>query len=65
MRFDFTKKEWEEIIDKSAFADDELKVLELYRRGWCYITIAEELYISETTVKRKMKRIKNRILRIL
>lgn len=62
MKLDFYKDEWDGIINNCDFTDIEIKIIELLRRGWCLIDIAEELYISLSTVKRRKKSIENKII---
>lgn len=62
MKIEFYPEEWKEFIDNCDFTDQELKVIELIRRGWFVPDIAAELYISDSTVKRLRKKIANKIL---
>ena len=64
-RFDFTRKEVEDIKSKVYFDEDEDKVLEMKLRNYSITRIALELKISETTVSRIIRRIKNKIKKVL
>lgn len=63
MKLDFTKFEWEEFIQNCEFTDDELEVIPLIRRGWALVDIAYELCISESTLKRRKRKIEYKIIR--
>lgn len=61
--FDFSKEEYDELVENCGFTDEELAVLTFKRRGWSHIAIAAELYTSESTIKRRCKSIKKKIYR--
>ena len=65
MKNTFLKCEWEEFIENCDFTDDELEILPLIRRGWSQIDIATELCISNSTLKRRIKSIKNKITKYI
>ncbi len=65
MRFDFTQAEYEWFVQRAGFTDDELSVLHLKRRGWYNLQVADELNISERTVKRRVCAIKAKIMKTL
>ncbi len=65
MRFDFTKTEFDYFIERCGFTDEELKVLELKRRGLTNITIAADMYVCERTVLRRVKSIKKKIIKVI
>jgi len=62
-RFDFTKKEYDCLIERCCFTDEELKVLDMRRRGKsiCYMSI--KLNLSERTIKRRIKSAYKKILK--
>lgn len=64
-KMDFSKKEYDHLVEVCGFTDDELEVLDLKRRGWYTADIAAELNISERTVKRRTQRIVNKIIRTI
>lgn len=64
-RFDFTRKEVEDIKSKIYFDEDEDKVFEMKLRNYSITRIALELKISEPTVSRIIRRIKNKIKKVL
>ena len=59
----FYADEWEDFEQNCGFTDDELEIVRLLRRGWYIVDIAAELNISERTVNRRKKNIKNKIMR--
>ena len=59
----FYADEWDDFEQNCGFTDDELEIVRLLRRGWYIVDIAAELNISERTVNRRKKSIKNKILR--
>ena len=63
MKLDFDKSEWQDFIDNCEFTDNELEVLPLIRRGWALVDIAYELCISESTLKRRKRKIEYKIVR--
>lgn len=68
MKFDFTKFELNYIIDNANFTDEQLKIFNLLtgKNGReTIIAISFKMNMSESTVKRRIKEIKNKILRLL
>lgn len=64
-RFDFTKKEVEDIKSKIYFDEEEEKVFEMKLLNYSIARIAFELKASESTVSRIIRRVKNKIKRVL
>lgn len=62
MKIEFYPDEWDEFLKNCDFTDQEVEIIALIRRGWYIPDIAAELYISDTTVKRRRKSIANKIL---
>ena len=65
MTMHFFNDEWESFIEHCGFTDDELEIVHLLRKGWACVDIAAELYISESTVKRRRKIIGKKIIRYI
>ena len=61
-KLDFYPEEWESFINNCDFTDSEAEIIKLTRRGWAIADIAAELYLSESTVKRRRKSIDSKIL---
>lgn len=66
-KLDFTKFELEYILENANFSIDEEKIFKMitnkYRKT--IVNIAIELNLSESSVKRRIKNIKSKILRLL
>ena len=62
-QLNFYVDEWQEFLANIDFTDEERKVIELVRRGWCQEDIAAELYCSRRTVARRYSSITNKIVR--
>ena len=68
MKFDFTKFELNYIIDNANFTDEQLKIFNLLtgKNGReTIVAISFKMNMSESTVKRRIKEIKNKIKRLL
>ena len=63
--FDFNKKEYDYIIENCNFQNIELEIFNLKRKGYSVPQIAYETNISEATVNRKVKKIKNKIMKLI
>lgn len=64
-KFDFTRQEAETIKSKLYLTEDEEKVFEMKLLNYSITKIALELNVSERTVSRIIKRLKNKIMKIL
>jgi DNA-binding NarL/FixJ family response regulator len=63
--FDFTKEEYEELKDKLMLNDELSKILEMKIKGCSIIEISMKLNLSERAVNRRVKKLKEKILRVL
>ena len=63
--FDFTKEEYEQLIDKCMFNEEMSKILELRIKGYSRTQISMMLNISERTYDRRIRYIKNKIKKVL
>lgn len=68
MKFDFTKPELEYILNNANFTIEQEEIFKMltskYGRA-SIVNIAIKMNMSESTVKRRIKQIKNKILRLL
>ena len=68
INFDFTKKELEYILENANFTVEQEKIFKMltskYGRA-SIVNISIKMNMSESTVKRRIKQIKNKILRLL
>lgn len=63
MKFDFTYAEYQRFLERCPFTDEEIKILNLKRKGECNIFIADKLHMSLRTVERRINSIKKKIIR--
>lgn len=61
-KLDFYPEEWRTFIRECDFTELELNIIDLTRKGWYIADIAQELFVSERTVKRRRKSIADKIL---
>ena len=59
----FYADEWDDFEQNCGFTDDELEIVKLLRRGWYIADIAAELNVCDRTINRRIKKIKNKIMR--
>lgn len=68
MKFDFTKPELEYILNNANFTFEQEEIFKMltskYGRA-SIVNISIKMNMSESTVKRRIKQIKNKILRLL
>lgn len=68
MKFDFTKPELDYILENANFTIEEEQIFKMltskYGRA-SIVNISLTMNISESTVKRRIKQIKHKILRLL
>lgn len=67
-KLDFTKPELNYIIENANFTDEQLKIFNLLtgKNGReTIVAISFKMNMSESTVKRRIKEIKNKIKRLL
>lgn len=67
-KFDFTKPELEYIIENANFTEEQEQIFKLLtgRQGrQSIVNISIRMNMSETTVKGRIKQIKNKIIRLL
>lgn len=65
MKFDFTKKEYEFFLNNCFFTEDEEKILLLKLKGNTTLQISIKLNLSTSTVDRRIKSIKKKILKVI
>lgn len=62
-RFDFSYEEYQKFIVQCPFTDEELKILEMRRKGKSVIQVSMELSLSDRTVERRIKSIGKKIIK--
>lgn len=65
MKFDFTKEEYEALKDKLMLNEELSNILEMKIKGYSITKISLQLNMSESTVSRRIKQLKKKIMRIL
>lgn len=61
--FDFSYDEYQRLLLRCPFSEEEVKIIEAKRRGKTNIAICFELCISESTLTRKLNKISNKIMK--
>lgn len=68
VNFDFTKAELNYILDNANFTEEQEKIFKMLTSRYgrqTIVYISMNMNMSESTVKRRIKQIKNKILRLL
>lgn len=63
--FEFTKEEFEYICQKAMLNDELIKIFEMKIKGYSITKIAFEMNMSESTVSRRIKQLKRKIMKVL
>lgn len=63
--FDLTREEYELIKDKAMLNEELSQILEMRIKGYSITRIAIELCISESTVNRRIKQLKKKIMKVI
>lgn len=64
-RFDFTKQEIANIKSKIYLSEDEEKILDMRLLNYSITKMAIEMNMSERTINRNIKKIKDKIRRVI
>ena len=65
LNFDFTKTEYEHLKEELMLNDEMTKILEMKIKGYSITKISMELNMSERNVNKKVKKLKEKIMRVL
>ena len=63
--FEFTKEEFEEIVKKAMLNEELTKIFEMKIKDYSITKMAMELNLSESTINRRIKELKRRIMKVL
>lgn len=63
--FDFTREEYEYIKEKAMLNEELSQILEMKIKGYSITKMAMELCLSESTISRRIKKLKKKIMKIL
>ena len=64
-KFDFTKTEYQYIVEECMFNDELKEIFELLIKNYSRTQIAMKLNMSERTLDKRIRVIKNKIKKIL
>lgn len=64
-KFNFTKDEYEYLVEKCMFNEEMALILELLIKNYSRTQIAMKLNISESTLDKRIRFIKKKIIRVL
>lgn len=64
-KFDFTKKEIADIKSKIYLSEEEEKILDMRLLNYSITKIAIEMNMSDRTINRNIKKIKDKIRRVI
>ena len=65
LKGEFTEPEIEYFRQKCNFTDDEREVFDLRVRGKSIVAISLALHMSESTVSRRLRGVKKKVIRVL
>lgn len=63
--FDLTKEEYETIKNKLMLNEEMSKIFEMKIKGCSIVEMSMELNISESTISRRVKKLKKMILKVI
>lgn len=63
--FEFTKEEFEEICNKAMLNNELTKIFEMKIKDYSITKIAFEMNMSESTVNRRIKQLKKKIMKVI
>ena len=63
--FEFTKSDYDKICEECMLDDEYKKLLEFKIKGYSIVKMAQELGVSEGTISVMIKKLKNKIRRII
>lgn len=64
-KLDFNKSEYEFFMQNCNFTERQKEILDLRRKGFSILSISCKIFTSERTVNREIKKIKNKILKVI
>lgn len=63
--FEFTKEEFEDICNKAMLNNELTKIFEMKIKDYSITKIAFEMNMSESTVNRRIKQLKRKIMKVI
>lgn len=65
MSFDFTKEEYEQLKEQLMLNDELAKILEMKIKNYSITKMSFELNMSVSSVNRRIKRLKKKIMKLM
>lgn len=65
LNFDFTKTEYEHLKEELMLNDEMSKILEMKIKGYSITKMSMELNMCERNVNKKVKQLKEKIMRVI
>lgn len=63
--FEFTKEEFEDICNKAMLNEELIKIFELKIKNYSIVQISTKLNLSESTINRRIKELKKKIMKVI
>ena len=63
--FEFTRDEYEEIVKKAMLNEELAKIFEMKIKDYSITKISVEMNMSESTVNRRIKQLKKKIMKVI
>ena len=63
--FEFTKDEFDEIVKKAMLNEELTKIFEMKIKDYSITKIALQMNMSESTVNRRIKELKKKIMKVI
>ncbi len=63
--FDFTKEEYELIKERAMLNEELSKILEMKIKGYSITKMALELHTSTSTIDRRIRKLKKKIMKVI
>lgn len=63
--FNFTKEEYESISEKAMLSDELKQILEMKIKDYSITKMAMELNMSESSINRRIKQLKKKIMKVI
>lgn len=63
--FEFTREEYEDIVKKAMLNEELAKIFEMKIMDYSITKIAVEMNMSESTVNRRIKQLKKKIMKVI
>ena len=63
--FEFTREEFNAIVEKAMLSEELTKILEMKIKDYSITKMAIELNMSESTINRRIKELKRKIMKVL